>query len=105
MTAHKRFPDLVDSPKGHFFIEVGDQLYFCLVMKKHRTNLYQMNKTGLLSEENKRRVVERLVKFNKETNSGISVFCHGDIKESSKTARFVRQIKHIYQLHKSRITF
>ena len=82
MTAHEECPDLVDSPKGHFFIEIGNELYFCLVVKRHRTNLHQMNKIGLLSEENKKQVVERLVKFNERTFPLKITLCHGDIKES-----------------------
>ena len=79
MEAHKIYPDLVDKPKGHFFIEVGDELFFCLVMKKHMKSLHQMNKAGLLNEENKKLVVQRLKKFV-EVSDG--TFCHGDIKES-----------------------
>ena len=102
MEAHKIYPDLVDKPKGHFFIEVGDQLYFCLVMRKHLTNLHQMNKAGLLSEENKKRVVEELVKISYSLTTNL---CHGDIKESLKIAKFVRKSQRIYQLDKSRKTF
>ena len=81
MTAHMKYPDLVDSPKGHFFIDVGDQLYFCLVLNTHLTNLYQMNKAELLCEQNKKRVVKELAKFS---NLSLTNSSHSDIKESWK---------------------
>ena len=74
---HEEYPDFVDNPKGHFFIEVGDELYFCLVTKKHVANLHQMNKAGLLSEDNKKRVVDRLVNFVLDSEH----VPHGDLKE------------------------
>ena len=73
------FPELVDKPKGHFFIEVGSDLYFCLVIRKHTTSLYQMEKKGLLSEENKKKVVQRLANFVEDDNR---YDCHGDIKDN-----------------------
>ena len=75
--AHERDPDLVDKPMGHFFIEVGDELYFCLVMKRHLTNLDQMNRHGLLSEDYKKQVVKRLTQFAEKNEKN----CHGDIKK------------------------
>ena len=77
--AHENDPDLVDKPKGFFFIEAEGQLYFCIVMKKHKTNLYQMNKSRLLSEDNKKLVVKRLAEFVRKRSYSC---CHGDIKNS-----------------------
>ena len=79
-TFHEKYPDLVDNPMGHFFIKVGDELYFCLVTKKHVANLHQMNKDGLLSEDNKKLVVDRLVKFVLDSK----YVSHGDLKEHLK---------------------
>ena len=75
---------MVDRPKGFFFIEAEGQLYFCIVMKKHRTNLYQMNKSRLLSEDNKKRVVKRLAEFVERRLFERNLICHGDIKNSWK---------------------
>ena len=80
MKAHEKFPDLVDNLEGHFFIEVDDELFFCLVTKKHVSNLHQMNKAGILSEDNKKRVVDGLVNFVQDEE----YVSHGDLKERLK---------------------
>ena len=85
MRSHENFPDLVDKPKGHFFIETEGELFFCLVMKKHRMNLRQMNQAGLLSEDNKRTVVEKLADFVAN-----NLYSNYDFKEILKLCRKIR---------------
>ena len=84
MQTSRDYPNLIDKPEGHFFIELDNQLYFCLVMKKYKSNLHQMNKTGLLSEEDKKTVVGRVADFVRGMfiRPDGETYCHGDIKDS-----------------------
>ena len=73
----KKEPDLVDKPKGHFFIKAGGDLFFVIVMKKYDSNLHKAKEK--LTAENKKAVVKRLGEFVKKYHY---LFTHGDIKDS-----------------------
>ena len=73
----QKVSDLVDEPKGFFYIKTTDELFFVIVMKKHKSNLSEMNQKGLLSQDNKKLVLEKLVEFVKKYGND---FSHGDIK-------------------------
>ena len=67
----------MDKPDGHFYMKVENRLYFVVVMKKHVSNLDEMNRNELLSHENKKKVIKNLTEFVDATNPS-----HGDLKES-----------------------
>ena len=74
----KNYPDLVDQPKGHFYIESDEKLFFVIVLKKHDSNLRDMMKNGVLREGNKTKVLARMAKYVED--NGFTP--HGDIKDS-----------------------
>ena len=76
----KKESDLVDEPKGHFYIESDEKLFFVIVLKKYDANLRDMMKKGILKEDNKKKVLARLAKYVKDNI--IMGVPHGDIKDS-----------------------
>ena len=69
--------DLVDEPKGFFYIKTTDELFFVIVMKKHKSNLSELNQKSLLSQDNKKTILKKLAEFVRKYGDD---FCHGDIK-------------------------